>query len=544
MKIYILFLFCLFVGINLSAQHILFDWQNCIKGGKYNTTGATICAVTNGYLVAAIQERVSHVDIVLLKTSLTGDSLWSKYYGGSDDDWLCCILPTLDGNYYLVGTAASLDGDIAYNPYPGLPNIWVVKIDSSGNKLWDRVFGGTNKDEAMNAIVTNDGGLAVLGSTFSYDGDITNYYGAMDVWLLKLDNNGNKQWDFTVGTPGFDYAYGITQTQDSGYIFGGGFKEGSVGNIQCYNADSNYLDAFVFHLDKHGEPIGKKCYSGMHDDFMRQIIELQDGYLIAGNTSSPDISPDEIGFHSGYNHTGYPTTDIWLQKTDFEWNIEWERCYGGSGWDDMYRIYQCVDGDYMMFGTTNSNDGDVNGIHGYEPGYPTKDDIWMVRLNSLGEIKWQRCIGKLAAERLQMNSILKLDEAHYILSVEAEGCIMDDDFTCTTTDDPYHCYNYAWVIQINDTAASVGITEQLTSLNIKLYPNPAADYIVLEIPQEFDMKQTIAEITDISGRKMQSVVLSGYKPYLYTGDLPAGLYLLRLINKEGFVSKRFVKRDM
>ena len=100
----------------VSAQHILFDWQNCIKGGKYNTTGATICAVTNGYLVAATQERGSHVDIVLLKTSLTGDSLWRKYYGGSDDDWSCSVFPTLDGNYYLVGTAASTDGDITYNP--------------------------------------------------------------------------------------------------------------------------------------------------------------------------------------------------------------------------------------------------------------------------------------------------------------------------------------------------------------------------------------------------------------------------------------------
>jgi hypothetical protein len=487
----------------VSAQHILFDWQNCLKGGKYNTTGATVCSTSNGYYIAATQARGSlyYDDLVLIRTSLIGDSLWSRYYGGTDDDWSCCILPTLDGNYYLVGTAASTDGDITYNPYPGFANIWVVKIDSSGNKLWDKVYGGSSSDEAMRAIVTFDGGLAILSSTFSYDGDITNYYGGSDVWVLKLDNIGNKQWDFTFGAPGFDYAWGITQTQDSGFFFGGGFKEGSGGNIQCYNADSNYLDAFLFQLDKHGALIGKKCYPGMHDDFIRQIIELPDGYLIAGNTSSPDISPDNIGFHAGYNHTGYPTTDIWLQRTDFEWNIEWERCYGGSGWEDMYRIYQCSNGDYMMFGTTTSNDGDVSGFHGaWQMG-----DIWMVRLNSLGEIIWQRCIGKLAAERLQMNSILKLDEAHYILSVEAEGCIMDDDFTCTTTDDPYHCYNYAWVIQINDTAASVGITEPLPTLSIKLYPNPATDFIALEIPAEFDMKHTLAEITDISEEKCKAL---------------------------------------
>jgi len=536
-KSVILSVILFFLANIVSSQHIQFDWQSCIKGGKYNTERSVLCKAENGYFISATQERGSHVDIVLLKTSLTGDSLWRKYYGGSDDDWSCGVFPTLDRNYYIVGTAASIDGDITYNPYPGFANIWIIKIDSLGNKLWDKVYGGSNSDEANNAIVTHDGGLAILGSTFSYNGDITNFYGARDVWVLKLDQNGNKQWDYTIGTPGFDYSYGLTQTQDSGYIISGGFQEGSQGNIQCYNADSNYLDGFIYRLDRDGVPVEKKCYPGKYHENMKQVIELPDGYLISAITSSPDVSPDNIGFHIGYTHSGYPTDDIWLQKTDFNWNIEWQRCYGGSGDDYIYRIFPCSNGDYMMFGTTDSNNGDVSGTHCAAP----YNDIWMVRVNSLGDILWQRCIGKFAGERLAQNSVLKLDEAHYILSVEAEGCIMDGDFTCTTTDDPYHCYYYAWVIQIHDTAASVGINDQLSTINIKLYPNPATDYIALEIPPEFDMKHTIAEIADIAGRKMQNVVLTGHKPYLYTGDLPAGLYLLRLINKQGFVSKRFVK---
>ena len=524
------------------TQHILFDWQSCIKGGKYYTTDASVCPALDGYFVAATQARESLYgeDLVLIKTSVLGDSLWTKYYGGSKDDWLCGVFPTLDGNYYIVGTAASTDGDITFNPYPGFANIWVVKIDSSGYKLWDKVYGGSNKDDATNAVVTNDGGLAILGSTYSYDGDITNFYGARDVWLLKLDNNGNKQWDFTVGTPGFDYAYGITQIQDSGFIISGGFQEGSNGNIQCYNADSNYLDGFLFQLDKNGIFKSKKCFHGSKDDRIEQVLTLADGYLVSGATSSPDIASTNIGYHPGASPNGDPYIDFWLQKTDFDFNIEWQRCYGGSGWDYIIKVYPCSNGDYMMFGTTNSYNGDVSGIHHYSL-TDQSDDIWMVRIDSLGDILWQRCIGKISAERLTYNSVLKLDEAHYVLSVEDEGCKIDGDFTCTTTDDPYHCYYYAWVIQINDTAASVGITEQLSSIKIKLYPNPATDYVVLEIPPEFDMKHAMAEITDISGRKIQSVVLAGHKPYLYTGDLPAGLYLLRIVNKEGFVSVKFLK---
>jgi hypothetical protein len=391
----------------------------------------------------------------------------------------------------------------------------------------------------MNAIVTFDGGLAILNSTFSYDGDVTNYYGYRDIWILKLDASGNKQWDFTIGTPGFDYANDITQTQDSGYIIGGGFQEGTQGNIQCYNADSNYLDGFLFQLDKNGKSVHKICYHGSKDDKIEQVLTLPDGYLISGFTSSPDIASTNIGYHPGASPNGDPYIDIWLQKTDFEWNIIWQRCYGGGGWDAINRIYPCANGDYMMFGTTTSYNGDVSGIHHYDL-TDQREDIWMVRINSLGDIIWQRCIGKFASERLSNNSVLKLDEAHYVLSVEAEGCIMDADFTCTTNDDPYHCYNYAWVIQINDTAASVGINQPPLNIEAKLYPNPAHEYATVEIPVTYTLQNANAEIIDASGRIISRFKLKEKKFVLNVAGYRKGIYLLRVSDANGVVTKRFI----
>ncbi len=542
-KSYILTVIFYFLIITAFTQHILFDWQSCLKGGKYSTTSALVCSVPGGYFVAATQERGSlyHDDIVLIRTSILGDSLWAKYYGGSKDDWICGVFPTIDGNYYLVGTAASTDGDITYNPYPGFANLWIIKIDSSGNKLWDKVYGGSNKDEAMNAVVTSDGGLVVLSGTYSYNGDITTFYGARDVWLLKLDLNGTKQWDFTIGTPGFDYAYGITQTQDSGFIIGGGFQEGSQGNIQCYNADSNYLDGFLFQMDKNGKFISKKCFHGSKDDRIEQVMQLADGYLISGSTSSPDIASTNIGYHPGASPNGDPYIDFWLQKTDFNWNIEWQRCYGGSGWDYICRIFSCSNGDIMMFGTTNSNNGDVSGWHNGDPVLDNTVDIWMVRINPTGDILWQRCIGTYGDQWLSYNGVLKLGEADYVIACTTPaGGYENGDIACTSNPIPSHQTPFTWLFQITDTAASVGIYEPLPSIHIKLYPNPATEYITLEIPPQFDMKHTQADIIDVSGKIMQSTILTGQKPYLYTGNLPAGLYLLRLVNKQGFVSKRFV----
>jgi hypothetical protein len=532
--------FCLIV-ISAFTQHILFDWQNCIKGGKWETTQTSLCLADDGYFITAMQERGTHVDIVLIKTSLTGDSLWRKYYGGSDAEWPCGVFPTLDGNYYLVGTECSEDGDITVNPYPNSCNIWIMKIDSAGNKLWDKIYGGSSTDEAMNAIVTFDGGLAILNSTFSYDGDVTNYYGYRDIWILKLDANGNKQWDFTIGTPGFDYAYGITQTQDSGFILSGGFMEGSMGNIQCYNADSSYVDGLLFQIDKHGEPVNKKCYHGSKHDLILQVIELPNGYLIAGSTESPDIVSTNIGFHPGITYNGNPTSDIWLQKTDFDWNIEWQRCYGGWGDDNINQLYQCSNGDYMMFGTTTSSSGDVSGIHGYVPGYDSENDIWMVRINSLGDIIWQRCIGTYGRQEITTNSVLKITDADYVIaSTTNAGGYADGDIACTSNPIPSTLIPFVWLFQITDTAASVGINQPPLNIEAKLYPNPAHEYATVEIPVTYTLQNANAEIIDASGRIISRFKVKEKKFVLNVTGYSKGIYLLRVSDAKGVVTKRFI----
>jgi len=134
-----------------------------------------------------------------------------------------------------------------------------------------------------------------------------------------------------------------------------------------------------------------------------------------------------------------------------------------------------------------------------------------------------------------------LDDYNFVVAANTvNGGV--DDITCGVYPNYTTQYEDAWVFSITDSAGISGIGYQETlASKIKLYPNPATDYIALEIPPEFEMINTQADILDVSGKILKSVELTGHKPYLYTGDLPGGLYLLRLINKQGFVSKRFVK---
>jgi hypothetical protein len=530
--------FCLIV-ISAFTQHILFDWQNCIKGGKWETTQTSLCRADDGYFITAMQERGTHVDIVLIKTSLTGDSLWRKYYGGSDAEWPGGVFPTLDGNYYLVGTECSEDGDITVNPYPNSCNIWIVKIDSAGNKLWDKIYGGTYRDEAIMAIDTYDGGLAILSSTYSDDGDVTNYFWGRDIWVLKLDSNGTKQWDFTMGSVWQDYSSQIMQTQDSGFMISGAFNIGYGGNIDCSYSDTNSVDGLLFKLDKNGNLQKQKCYHGSVADNMRSVIELPNGYLISGITYSPDIASTNIGFHPGITYNGNPTSDIWLQKTDLDWNIEWQRCYGGWGREDIVRLYQCSNGDYMMFGTTTSSSGDVSGIHGYVPGYDAENDIWMVRLNDTGEILWQRCIGSYERQAITTNSVLKITEADYVIACTTlVGGYYDIE--CTSASNSYDLTPFIWLFQLTDSAASVGINQPPLNNEAKLYPNPAHEYATVEIPVTYTLQNANAEIIDASGRIICRFKVKEKKFVLNVTGYKKGIYLLRVSDANGVVTKRFI----
>jgi hypothetical protein len=149
-----------------------------------------------------------------VKLDGSGNMQWAKTFGGTNDDF-GSVLVAQAGGYAIAGNTYSLNGDVVGNH--GGSDIWVVKVDASGNKQWTKTFGGSGNDFAGSMIPTVDRGYALVGGTTSNDGDVTGNHGSEDVWVVKLDGSAHKQWARTFGGTTDEYAFGIVPAADGNF---------------------------------------------------------------------------------------------------------------------------------------------------------------------------------------------------------------------------------------------------------------------------------------------------------------------------------------
>lgn len=133
----------------------------------------------------------------VVKLTATGASQWQKCYGGSMHDNALDITETSDGGYVFAGVTSLDDGDVS-TPL-GQSDAWVVKMDGGGNLQWEKTLGGSLDEQASSIIQTPDGGFVVAGYTYSWDGDVTGHHGNVDGWLVKLNQNGDVVWQNAMG---------------------------------------------------------------------------------------------------------------------------------------------------------------------------------------------------------------------------------------------------------------------------------------------------------------------------------------------------------
>ena len=336
---------------------------------------------------------------------------WQKSLGGSLNDWAQSIQQTNDGGYIVAGYSLSNNGDITlHHGSTDTADFWIAKLDSSGNIQWQKSLGGTGDDEAYSIRQTNDGGFIAAGFTTSNNGDVTVNKGGMDVWVVKLDTSGNIQWQKSLGGSGDDKANSIQQTNDGGYIVAGSSlsNDSDVSGHHGPSGISGYPDFWIVKLDTVGNIKWQKSLGGTYDDWAQSIQQTNDGgYIVAGATQSND--GDVTGYHGS---PGYPNGDYWVVKLDTSGNIQWKKSLGGTAEDCAYSIQQTNDGGYIVAGESRSNNGDVTGNHGLL-------DYWVVKLDTSGNITWQKSFGGSYFDKAY--SIQQTNDGGYIVAGLAES---------------------------------------------------------------------------------------------------------------------------
>lgn len=267
-------------------------------------------------------EKLRLEDQVPSKT--THELQWIKLFGGSDEDQAHSVISTQDGGFAVVGNSKSVDGDLL-GKARAVSDLLVLKYNAQYDLEWKQTYGGSGDDRGHSIVEMPLGGYAVLGYSMSDDGDASNNEGEHDNWVLRIDALGNLLWEKSYGFSGHDHAYNIISTQDGGLLFNG------------------FLDVTAS----------------------------------AGQGSSGDKSNK-----SGRHGVG----EFWIHKIDTDGNIQWRHYFGGTNNDRSYDAVETASGDYVVVGTSESDDVDrSNSLGDY--------DVWVIKLDKTGRLLWEASFG-------------------------------------------------------------------------------------------------------------------------------------------------------
>ena len=328
----------------------MLEWEASYGGDNFELLSSVVQTADGGYLLGGLslsgisgeksEPNLGGFDHWIVKISATGIVEWDKTLGGAEEERLNVVQIATDGHFLLGGSTQSDAGDDIIDPSIGIKDMWFVKASSvDGSIIWQHRYGGTQVEEMTSFQQTIDGGFFLAGGS---DSDISgskseNSRGGLDMWGIKIDALGNKEWDVTFGGSGLENCYGFKQNS-AGYYLLGGF---SGSEIEGDKSEPNLggWDYWMIYMDESGNKIWDRTIGGTENDVMFNLFQNQTGgYILAGASNSP-ISGDKADNTNGLN-------DFWLVKTvcDLEINLrDTIVCQGEPILLDAFNNSNCTD---------------------------------------------------------------------------------------------------------------------------------------------------------------------------------------------------------
>ncbi len=323
-------------------------------------------------------------------TGLSQELLWEKTIGGDGTDWFHHAFQDSRGNYIFSGYSySSVSGDKTVpNHLNGDSDSWIVETDPDGNILWQQTFGGYSQDMIMKIIELQDGTFLLAGYSYSgISGDKTeSLRGHRDLWLVKLDQNREIQWQRTYGGNDAEDLDDIVATNDGGFLITS--TSNSIASGDKTTTALGNSDIWILKLDRLGRLEWQRSYGGSGHDSSAQIEKKTNGNFLIAATSSSGISTTKSEPSRGLG-------DYWVFEIDPRGEIVWQRTIGGNNGEYFADLQATRDGGYLLSGDSGSEiSGDKTvGTNGF-------DDLWLVKINATGDIQWQQTYGGNSTEWL------------------------------------------------------------------------------------------------------------------------------------------------
>jgi hypothetical protein len=508
------------------------DWQRTL-GGNQNETFRSIKNTSDGGFIVSGSSSSGlsgdktvlingGVDYWIIKTTLNGTIEWQKSIGGTLSNDNSDIIQTSDGGYLVGGRSESnISGDKTENTN-GSHDYWVLKLDNLGNILWQNTIGGSLTDWLKSMIETPDGGFLLGGFSDSpISGDKTQMSrGQSDYWVVKIDAVGNVVWDKTIGGNWNDILQSVINTDDGGFLLAGYSQSDVSGEKTEPNRsgiNSVLSDYWIVKLDANGNLLWEKTIGGDQGEYLANVIAtLDSGYVIVGYSTS-DVS----GEKTEANLTGIGWGDFWIVKINDTGSIIWQNVIGGVGNEIAFSGIQDNYGNILVCGSSNSNisfDKTENSRGG--------TDFWAVKVNSMGEVLWDKTLGGEQNEQINSASYSTTDNSFIV-----GGTTLSSN-TGDKTEVSRGLSDY-WIVKLQPESLS---THNFNSATVQVYPNPSTQTVNFDFNESYPMLK--ARTFNLLGQLVNEKTVQNTSNLSIDINGESGVYFVEIEN-ENYEKKTF-----
>lgn len=328
-------------------------WTKAYGGNEYDFGNAVIQLTDGSYVFAGATRSTGTEfpgtrwgwDVWLSKVDNSGNKQWYSIFGDNDDNYATGIAATADGGFLLVG----------YTYVTNMNYAWVIKASSTGVQEWQKSLHPSSDAKATAIIPTNDGSFVVVGYATG---------SGRDGWITKIDANGNAAWNKTYGGTGEDQFSSVAKNSDGSFTVSG-YTASANGDL---SQNKGNFDGWIMRIDGSGNKVWSSSFGGSDEDYLKSVTLAADGgFVAAGYTKSNN---GDITLNKGGN-------EEWIIKVDASGNKQWVKTYGGFNEEYVFSIIPSREGGYITVGYTNSTTGDV---------VRSDNDFgaWLIKLDAAG----------------------------------------------------------------------------------------------------------------------------------------------------------------
>ncbi|MCF8373078.1 MAG: T9SS type A sorting domain-containing protein [Bacteroidales bacterium] len=459
-----LFIISLFFLISMPTRAQITFQQT--YGGTGVEVGISVQQTTDGgYMLFGSTTSFGNggSDMYLIKTDEFGNQQWGQTFGGPASDFGVSARQTTDGGYILCGSYSGMVND----------SLALIKTDSNGVEIWNKRYSGSvERDVGQFVQQTSDGGFIAVG--FTGTGFEENIY------MLKIDLDGNEQWSKVIGSTGREYAECVRQTNDGGYIMFGETNSKGHGGKDMYLLKTNNM----------GDTLWTKTYGTSLDEIGRSLwITSDNGFILLG-------------------YEDFDGGNLFLVKTDSLGNEQWGNYYGGSGWDVGHAVQQTSDGGFILAGSKQDSI-DIN-------------EMYCIKTDDTGTVLWENTYPKGL-----------LSVAHSVEQTTDGGYVLLGYFN-----HPDYGYGYPdmYLVKIDEMGSAFVFDNDFHSVNVSTYPNPFAESFTIKWHDPANREFGVT-LSDCQGQTVRFIHnIKEREARFERGNLASGMYFYQLTSNKQVVA--------